>query len=182
MITVIFDKFSRIKASYKDQHVGTGIGLYIVRNYIEKMSGSIDVTSTVNKGTTFHCEIPFKIAPQSSLDNEKTNTPHKQELYLPGTHIPIHSPDKLLETKFKKDVIKYVLDSKYCSKNPCLDLSTVFDNKGFFLKEYYNSVASNKSLLKQWMESGIFVDNFHLNDRGNKVIAQEIMKWINSLQ
>ena len=26
-------------------------------------------------------------------------SPHKQELYLPGTHIPIHSPDKLLETK-----------------------------------------------------------------------------------
>ena len=26
-------------------------------------------------------------------------SPHKQELYLPGTHIPIYHPDKLLETK-----------------------------------------------------------------------------------
>jgi len=87
-----------------------------------------------------------------------------------------------LEKKFKKSVIKYVMDSKYCSKNPCLDLSTVFDNKGFFLKKYYNSVASNDSMLKQWIESGIFVDNLHLNDRGNKVIAQETVKWIDFLQ
>jgi len=26
-------------------------------------------------------------------------SPHKQDLFLPGTHIPIHHPDKLLETK-----------------------------------------------------------------------------------
>jgi hypothetical protein len=26
-------------------------------------------------------------------------SPHKQGLHLPGTHIPVHAPEKILETK-----------------------------------------------------------------------------------
>jgi hypothetical protein len=84
--------------------------------------------------------------------------------------------------KFKKAVIKNVLDSEFCSKNPCLDLSTVFDNKGYFLKQYNPSVANNSSYLQKWLKSGVFVDNYHLNDRGNKVVAKEIAKWISSFK
>jgi hypothetical protein len=33
------------------------------------------------------------------LDYAVDLSPHKQNLYLPGTHIPVHSPEKLRETR-----------------------------------------------------------------------------------
>jgi hypothetical protein len=33
------------------------------------------------------------------LDYVVDLSPHKQNHFLPGTHIPIHSPDKIAETK-----------------------------------------------------------------------------------
>ena len=39
---------------------GSGIGLYIVKNAIEKLGGTIEVMSELEKGTTFEIEIPNK--------------------------------------------------------------------------------------------------------------------------
>jgi hypothetical protein len=33
------------------------------------------------------------------LDYTVDASPHKQGLYLPGTHIPVHAPEKIFETK-----------------------------------------------------------------------------------
>lgn len=44
----------------KEPGEGTGLGLYIVYNEIEKMKGEINVDSTLNKGTTFNITIPIK--------------------------------------------------------------------------------------------------------------------------
>jgi hypothetical protein len=33
------------------------------------------------------------------IDYTVDRSPHKQKLFLPGTHIPIHHPDKIRETK-----------------------------------------------------------------------------------
>jgi len=50
----IFDLFFRAT----DQANGTGLGLYIVRDTIQRLNGSIEVQSTVGKGTTFFIRIP----------------------------------------------------------------------------------------------------------------------------
>lgn len=50
----IFQMFYR--ATQKSQ--GSGIGLYIVKESIEKLGGHIEVESTVGEGTTFRLEIP----------------------------------------------------------------------------------------------------------------------------
>ncbi len=49
----IFDMFFRISG----QRDGSGIGLYIVKETIEKMHGSIEVDSQKNIGTTFHIKL-----------------------------------------------------------------------------------------------------------------------------
>ncbi|MGK7389339.1 MAG: PAS domain S-box protein [Candidatus Cyclobacteriaceae bacterium M2_1C_046] len=54
MQTRIFDMFYRATTSSE----GSGIGLYIVKNAIEKLGGSISVLSEPLKGTTFELEIP----------------------------------------------------------------------------------------------------------------------------
>ena len=54
----IFDMFFR--AHEKSQ--GSGLGLYIVKEAVKKLGGSIEVSSVVNQGTRFKIDIP-KMAP-----------------------------------------------------------------------------------------------------------------------
>jgi signal transduction histidine kinase len=51
----VFDMFYR--ASEKSK--GSGLGLYIVKETIEKMSGIISVESQLSKGTTFTVQLPM---------------------------------------------------------------------------------------------------------------------------
>ena len=54
----IFDKFTRIDNDLSDTITGTGLGLYWVKNIIEMHNGSINVTSKLNKGSTFTVSLP----------------------------------------------------------------------------------------------------------------------------
>lgn len=50
----IFDMFFRAS----ENSVGSGLGLYIVKEILEKLNGSINVRSEINKGTQFIIKIP----------------------------------------------------------------------------------------------------------------------------
>ncbi len=54
----LFERFFRAKNVTNIQ--GTGLGLNIVRKYLESMEGKINFTSELNKGTTFTLNIPNK--------------------------------------------------------------------------------------------------------------------------
>ncbi len=41
-------------------HDGCGIGLYIVRRYVEMLQGSVECTSTAGRGSTFTIELPVR--------------------------------------------------------------------------------------------------------------------------
>lgn len=49
---------------------GSGLGLYIVKEAIEKLAGKITVDSVVGKGTTFHVWVPTEIAVGGTLPPE----------------------------------------------------------------------------------------------------------------
>ncbi len=49
----IFDPFTQADDSVARVFTGTGLGLTIVKQLVEQMSGSVEVTSEVNKGTEF---------------------------------------------------------------------------------------------------------------------------------
>ncbi|TAG55009.1 MAG: PAS domain-containing sensor histidine kinase [Cytophagales bacterium] len=53
-IDKIFNMFYRANIS----SYGSGLGLYIVKGIVEKLSGKIDVNSILNQGTTFKIELP----------------------------------------------------------------------------------------------------------------------------
>ncbi|NOS57279.1 MAG: HAMP domain-containing histidine kinase, partial [Cyclobacteriaceae bacterium] len=52
--TKIFDMFFRGNESSQ----GSGLGLYIVKETIEKLSGNIQLTSTLRQGSTFSVSMP----------------------------------------------------------------------------------------------------------------------------
>ena len=57
-LTHIFEPF--YQAESDSQHIGTGVGLALVKQIIDSVGGSIIVESTLGKGTTFHLSIPIR--------------------------------------------------------------------------------------------------------------------------
>ena len=55
----VFKKFSRLENHLTSTTQGNGLGLYITKELVEKMSGTIDFTSSENKGTTFEVRFPI---------------------------------------------------------------------------------------------------------------------------
>jgi len=59
---MIFKKFTQGDSSLTRQYGGTGVGLYIVKELVELMGGTIEFESTLDKGTTFTVNMQLKIA------------------------------------------------------------------------------------------------------------------------
>jgi signal transduction histidine kinase len=62
----IFDRFYQVENSLNRRHEGIGLGLAIAKGLLEACGGSISVTSTPGKGSTFRCYIPLT-APQKPI-------------------------------------------------------------------------------------------------------------------
>lgn len=58
-IQSIFAKFYQANNAPTRKYGGTGLGLAITRELVEMMGGSIEVTSTLGKGSVFTCTFPF---------------------------------------------------------------------------------------------------------------------------
>lgn len=66
-LDLIFHAFEQSDI-YKNHDIeGTGLGLYIVRSYIELMGGSIHVDSVLDKGSVFSVDIPLEIVDSKPL-------------------------------------------------------------------------------------------------------------------
>ncbi|HEU5289212.1 MAG TPA: PAS domain-containing sensor histidine kinase [Cyclobacteriaceae bacterium] len=60
----IFDLFHRATSAA----TGTGIGLFIVKDTIERLQGTIEVQSEIEKGTTFRMQIPNQLYQPAALN------------------------------------------------------------------------------------------------------------------
>lgn len=56
----IFEKFYRIQSNNIHNSKGLGLGLFFVKKIIEKYNGKTEVSSELNKGTTFKISIPYE--------------------------------------------------------------------------------------------------------------------------
>ena len=68
----IFEKFTQLNPSYKETYQGSGLGLHIVREFVDAMKGKIYVTSEEGEGSEFICLIPFKkaLTQENLIDQE----------------------------------------------------------------------------------------------------------------
>lgn len=56
----IYLQFKRLTPSYQGLYKGAGLGLYIVKQFIDELNAEIYVNSTKDEGTKFTCIIPLK--------------------------------------------------------------------------------------------------------------------------
>ncbi len=57
----IFDRFRQVDASSTRRYEGTGIGLSLVKEYVELMMGRISVSSEPDRGSQFRVELPVNL-------------------------------------------------------------------------------------------------------------------------
>ncbi|MDX2164196.1 MAG: PAS domain-containing sensor histidine kinase [Gammaproteobacteria bacterium] len=61
----IYEKFFRVHPSNQGIYKGFGLGLQVVKKFVDEMQGTIDIDSTVGKGTSFKVTLRFKLPEQA---------------------------------------------------------------------------------------------------------------------
>ena len=74
----IFEPFVQEKNDARSIYQGTGLGMAIVKELINQMKGTIEISSEVGVGSTFVVTIPFEIAkyilqPSSDYRSQKSS-------------------------------------------------------------------------------------------------------------
>ncbi|SCG89466.1 Sensory/regulatory protein RpfC [uncultured Clostridium sp.] len=88
----IFEPFAQEDAGSRTKFAGTGLGMAISKNLVEKMGGTITFESKEGAGTTFVIRVPFRI------DTDKSGRPEtgeKTEVSIRGLHILLAEDNEL---------------------------------------------------------------------------------------
>ena len=80
----VFEPFAQEHTGSRTKFAGTGLGMSIAKNLIEKMGGSISFESKEGAGTTFVIQVPFKIDPDADKREEQRDVSEKS---IKGLHI-----------------------------------------------------------------------------------------------
>ena len=86
-MTKIFEAFTREQNTTKSKIAGTGLGMSIVKNYVELLGGTIDVESELGKGSTFTVTLKHRIADESYYVKKHIEEPGTGREILEGRNI-----------------------------------------------------------------------------------------------
>ena len=67
----VFEPFAQEHTGSRTKFAGTGLGMAIAKNLVEKMGGTITFESKEGTGTTFVIRVPFKIDPDADKREEQ---------------------------------------------------------------------------------------------------------------
>ena len=86
-LTKIFEAFTRERNTTKSKIAGTGLGMSIVKKYVELLGGTIHVESELGKGSTFTVTLKHKIADESYYEKRYAENPGTGNEILEGKKI-----------------------------------------------------------------------------------------------
>ncbi|MDE7322179.1 MAG: response regulator [Lachnospiraceae bacterium] len=120
----IFIPFERVNNTTISKIEGTGLGMSIVKNLLDRMNGEITVESEEGKGSRFHVSIPFSLAQQQgarSLPTAKTillaeKTQARAEQIIDCLE---ESGMKTIHIKSGIDAVTWLTEAQYENHMPC---------------------------------------------------------------
>ncbi len=87
----IFDQFERGSSAFENIYEGRGLGLYIVKKFLNLLEGNIEVNSEPKKGSVFTVRIPLKVLHNNQFkDSQATpeifqlTSSNKNSTYIPN--------------------------------------------------------------------------------------------------
>ena len=86
-LTKIFEAFTREQNTTKSKIAGTGLGMSIVKKYVELLGGTIEVESELGKGSTFTVTLKHRIADESYYVKKHAESSETGSEVLEGRNI-----------------------------------------------------------------------------------------------
>ena len=86
-LTKIFDAFTRERNTTKSKITGSGLGMSIVKKYVDLLGGTIEVESELGKGSTFTVTLKYRIADESYYEKNQAENPETCSEILEGKNI-----------------------------------------------------------------------------------------------
>nr|QIM10891.1 hybrid sensor histidine kinase/response regulator [uncultured Muribaculaceae bacterium] len=130
----IFKPFYQVAEARPQDNIGTGIGLLLVRKYVELMNGSIQLKSTPGRGSEFSVSLPK--ADDGSMFIKKTSTVAEVMKPAIDNPIPENVKDRILIVEDNSELLNF--------------LRTVFQ------EEYDVTCASNGKIALQFLAENSF--------------------------
>ena len=88
----VFEPFAQEHTGSRTKFAGTGLGMSIAKNLVEKMGGTITCESEEGTGTTFVLRVPFRI---DTDRDSKAESGEKAEASIRGLHILLAEDNEL---------------------------------------------------------------------------------------
>ena len=88
----VFEKFAQEDSDVRTQYHGVGLGMAIVKKYVDMMGGTISVQSKKHEGTTFTVDIPLEI---TDKECNKSDTGFSEKVNLTGVKVLLAEDNEL---------------------------------------------------------------------------------------
>ena len=88
----VFEEFAQEDSDVRTQYHGAGLGMAIVKKYIDMMGGTILVQSKKHEGTTFTVDIPLEI---TDKECNKSDTGFSEKVNLTGVNVLLVEDNEL---------------------------------------------------------------------------------------
>ncbi len=105
-MTKIFEAFTREQNTTKSKIAGTGLGMSIVKKYVELLGGTIDVASEPGNGSIFTVTLKHKIADESYYVKNRAESSGSSIEILGGRNILL-AEDNDLNAEIAKAVLEH---------------------------------------------------------------------------
>lgn len=103
-LNTIFERFVQAAADTNRKYGGTGLGLSIVKNLVELQAGTIEVKSSLGKGSVFTVTIPLKQVSHEQFVEYKASNIIDQVKKLTGTRVLLVE-DNLMNQRLAAEVL-----------------------------------------------------------------------------
>ena len=88
----VFEEFAQEDSDVRTQYHGAGLGMAIVKKYVDMMGGTISVQSKKHEGTTFTVDIPLEI---TDKECNKSDTGFSEKVNLTGVNVLLAEDNEL---------------------------------------------------------------------------------------